>query len=91
MADEKKVEFPAPKGFLLPEGVGKGDDFDIVCTVRVKEDGTLCLTKLGDTPMPGYGEKAKGKQANDYSGLAESMQAERPMQERPVENQEGMY
>lgn len=80
----KKVEFEPPTGFTLPEGVGRGDDFDAVCTFRVKEDGTICLTRLGDTPMPGYGEKPERKRA--YTDVAQEMQAA-----RPVMNQEGSY
>jgi hypothetical protein len=51
----KPVEFQIPKGFTLPEGAEPGEDFDLVCSLRVKPNGTLCLTKLGDVDMPGYG------------------------------------
>jgi hypothetical protein len=50
--DSKKVEFTPPEGFTPPEH--KGDEFDLVCTFRVKEGGTICLIKLGETNMPGY-------------------------------------
>ena len=78
--DKKRVEFPIPKGFTLPEGTGRGDEFDAVCTFRVKENGDICLTRLGDTTMPGY-EKDKGHKPT-YSGIVEQMQAARePMME----------
>lgn len=52
-----KVEFTPPKEFTLPEGSNApGDRFDSVVTLEVDEDGKLCLVKLGDYDMPGYGK-----------------------------------
>lgn len=76
--NEKRVEFRPPAGFILPEGVGRGDEFDSVCTFKVKEDGTICLTKLGNTPMPGYGKDKDSKHKQDYSGVAQELQVARP-------------
>lgn len=51
----KQVEFAAPPG-TVPEGTEAGEEFDLVCTFQTKDGGTVCLTKMGDTPMPGYGD-----------------------------------
>ena len=56
----KRVEFIPPKDFAFPENADPDKDIDVVCSFRVK-DGKLCMTKLGDTPMPGY----DGKEEDD--------------------------
>lgn len=73
----EKVEFHPPKGFTIPEH--DGDTFDMVCTFQVKGD-EICLTKIGDTAMPGYGpkdskseEKPKAETKPNYSTYASEM------------------
>ena len=39
---------------MPPENTGEDKDFDMVCSFRAKPDGMICMTKLGDHPMPGY-------------------------------------
>jgi len=56
----KRVEFTPPSG-VVPEGTKSGEEFDLVCTFRVKPDGDVCLVMMGDTKMPGYAEREKGK------------------------------
>lgn len=51
------VEITPPKGFVVPEG--EEDEFEQVDTWRKKPDGTICLVKLGDTPMPQLDEDEK--------------------------------
>ncbi len=52
----KRIEFPVPKGLTLPEGMSAGDTLDKLSTYRIKHNGMMCLVKIGDTPMPGYGD-----------------------------------
>lgn len=50
-----KAVFSPPEGFQPPEGAdAPGKEFDMVCTLKVEEDGRLCIVKLGDQDMPGY-------------------------------------
>lgn len=72
-----RVEFKAPKG-VVPDDVSPGDSFDLVCTLRLKPNGDLCLTKIGETEMPGYDDKegdyAKTQQHREgYGGVMSSM------------------
>ena len=60
-----------PKGVAMPEGLSPGDDFDMVCTFRMTPDG-VCMTKMGDAEMPGYG-KGGNDAKPDYSGYADSL------------------
>jgi len=74
----KPVEFGIPEGFTAPEGVEAGEDFDLVCSLRMKAGGTLCLTKLGDVEMPGYKDKDE-KQRPEYGQARQMMTGESMM------------
>jgi hypothetical protein len=76
MHDEPKVRFRPPPGFQPPEGLQKGDTFDIVCTLKPEADGYLCLKKLGDAEMPGYEDDHKESQKPDYGEYARGMQGQ---------------
>lgn len=77
--NENKVEFFPPKGFSPPEQTEPGKGFDLVCTFKVKPDGAICLTRLGETDMPGYGGRDEDAHESkpDYGeyakGMAQSM------------------
>lgn len=66
----KRIEFQPPPG-VVPEGATAGEDFDLVCSFRVKADGTVCLVEMGDVDMPGY--DAKGESKPTYGEYAKSM------------------
>lgn len=73
----KLVEFRPPDG-AVPEGTGANEEFDLVCTFRVKDMGTVCLVKMGDTEMPGYndtGSKSKPDYGDMTGGMMESEDA----------------
>jgi hypothetical protein len=73
----KQVEFIPPKEVAMPEGITEGEDFDLVCTFRMKSGGVVCMTKMGDADMPGYeskGQRARPESKPDYSAMADSMQ-----------------
>lgn len=57
----KKIEFKPPPEYKAPEGKQSGDEFEDVATFKIKPDGTLCLTMIGDIEMPGYDNKAEDK------------------------------
>ena len=83
MNDERteKFEFSIPKGFVPPAGSEGGKEFNLVCSFQASEGGKLCMTKLGDVKMPGYGgEESEAKNAQeskpDYSDYAKGIQSE---------------
>lgn len=63
MMNTRKIEFHAPAG-VVPEGTKAGDEFDAVCTFRVKSDGSVCLVMMGDEKLPGYSDKADKSRAS---------------------------
>lgn len=60
----QRVEFRPPKG-SVPEGMTANEDFDLVCSFRVKDTGDVCLVKFGDAEMPGYDGKASEAPAKE--------------------------
>lgn len=74
-----EVEFVPPKDFTPPENTSQDKDWDMVCSFRTKPDGRICMTKLGDTDMPGYGSKKDQKHEEsketkpDYSEYSQSI------------------
>jgi len=71
----ERVEFKAPKG-VVPEDVKPGDTFDLVSTYRLKPNGEICLTQIGDTKMPGYEEdEYEHKEAEHREGYGDVMQS----------------
>ena len=77
----KRIEFRPPTG-SVPEGLTAVEDFDSVCTFRVKANGDICLVMLGDTQMPGYGEKPDSRAAYE---------APKGADELPVRNDASSY
>lgn len=72
-----RVEFKAPKG-VVPDDIKPGDSFDLVSTYRLKDNGEICLTKIGDAEMPGYDEgdyHDKQTHRKSYGDMAASMQS----------------
>lgn len=70
------VEFQPPSTFRIPENVKPGEEFDLVCSFKVK-DGKLCLTKLGDTDMPKYkGGGWRGGSKPDYSEYSKGIMSD---------------
>ena len=72
----KPVEFAIPEGWVVPEGAEPNEDFDLVCSLRLKPNGTLCLTKLGDVEMPGYRDKESRSERPQYGQARQMMTGE---------------
>lgn len=79
----ERVEFRPPKEFIPPES--EDGKFDVVCSFESKPGGTVCLTMLGETPMPGYGKDGDYHKESkpSYAGVANQMQAAMPGGENP--------
>lgn len=69
----KRVEFPAPQG-AVPEGTKDGEEFDSVCTFRVKGEN-VCLVVMGDVKLPGYSDKDRDKGKPSYKDEHDAMMA----------------
>jgi hypothetical protein len=42
----KEIEFESPEGFAAPEDTEQGKSFEVLATLRQKEDGKLCLEAI---------------------------------------------
>lgn len=73
----RKVEFQIPKEFVMPEGAQPGETFSAVCDFELKDNGTCCLTTMGDAKMPGY-DGNESEHRKGYDDYTKSMQTEMP-------------
>jgi hypothetical protein len=76
--DEKTIEFMAPEGMEMPEGLNPGDTFEAMATVQLGEEGKLNLTALDGMTLGGMEEEADEE---EEAGEAEEMVAEGNMSE----------
>jgi hypothetical protein len=74
--DEKTIEFMAPEGMEMPEGLNPGDTFEAMATVQLGEEGKLNLTALDGMTLGGMEE---AEEEDEEAG--EEMAAEGNMSE----------
>ena len=80
--DEKTIEFMAPEGMEMPEGLNPGDTFEAMATVQLGEEGKLNLTALDGMTLGGMEEAEKAEEAEEEGGEeGEEMTAEGNMSE----------
>lgn len=84
-SEGNKVRFEVPTSFTIPEGTADDGTFDVVCSMKREGGRNVCLVKIGDTEMPGYG-KDKGRPG--YGEYADKMRGE--MAPPPPPPTEGM-
>jgi len=75
--DEKTIEFMAPEGMEMPEGLNPGDTFEAMATVQLGEEGKLNLTALDGMTLGGM-EEAEEEEGEEEG---EEMTAEGNMSE----------
>jgi hypothetical protein len=68
----KRVSFTPPDN-SVPEGSGSGEDFDLVCTFRVCQNGEVCMTRFGDFPMEGAEHQTAPAKSRSYDEDAQAM------------------
>jgi hypothetical protein len=74
------MEFDAPEGFEMPEGLAEGDTFDAMATLKLGEEGKLVLVSLDGVALGGSdeeeeddeeGEEGKGPPQGGFLASAE--------------------
>lgn len=73
-----KAVFQPPPNFTPPEGAdAPGKEFDMVVTLKIEEDGKLCIVKLGDQDMPGYDDEEDGSKGKpSYKKYAQGLMSQ---------------
>ena len=49
--NKESIEFKAPEGMEVPEGINPGDTFEVMATVQLGEDGELYLKEVDGMPV----------------------------------------
>lgn len=67
-------EFDLPEGYPLPEGAAeKGDEFDAMVVVRLKEDGRACFVSIDGVPLGEPKASGTAPVEDDELGFMDSM------------------
>lgn len=53
----KKITFKKPETLVIPDGVSTNGEFEALATLKVEDDGTLCLVAIDDNRMEGYDDE----------------------------------
>jgi hypothetical protein len=77
---EDYVDFPMPEGFAPPDDVKPGKEFQALATLKVDEDGDLCLIALDGAPVKPEGEEADegAEDENKDQGMMDVMKQSLP-------------
>jgi hypothetical protein len=75
-SEEQHVDFPIPEGFQPPEGTKQGDEFQALATLKVDEDGDLCLLALDGAEVKPESEEEEGNE--DQGGMMDKMRQALP-------------
>jgi hypothetical protein len=66
--EENAIDFPVPEGFEVPTGVKQGDEFTVLASLKMDEDGDLQLTKIDGIPVKGESEEDEEKEGEEPEG-----------------------
>lgn len=70
--DKKYIEFQVPEGYVVPEEAAGGKEFDAVATLKVKEDGSICLVAIdGSEVANGAKQEEYKEEAPEDDGMGE--------------------
>lgn len=67
-------EFKTPQGYIVPEGLNEGETFEDIATFKLKSNGQVCITKMGDSPIQDEGSETKDDEPADL-GTATGMES----------------
>ena len=57
--NKESIEFMAPEGMEVPEGINPGDTFEVMATVQLGEEGELYLKEVDGMAVGGEMEEAE--------------------------------
>lgn len=68
-------EFKVPEGYQAPEGIKEGEEFQELCTLKLKADGKMmCVVEVGEHRVGGADREdyRKGVEERATSSMSES-------------------
>ena len=84
-SEEQYVDFPMPEGFQPPDDTKQGDEFQALATLKVDEDGDLCLLALdGAEVKPEVEEGDEEETPDNGAGMAETLRKNLPSTGMPA-------
>lgn len=74
--EKEAIEFKAPEGLEIPEGINPGDTFEVMATVALGEEGELYLKEIDGLPIaaePDQEENTEEEGDDSAGGFLEAM------------------
>ncbi len=62
---EENIDFPMPEGFEPPKGTKPGQEFEALATLKIDEDGDLCLLKIDGADVKPESEENESKEGDE--------------------------
>ena len=75
---KESIEFKAPEGMEVPEGINPGDTFEVMATVQLGEEGELYLKEVDGMSVGGEMEEAEEEGEMEGEMMAEGEGEEMP-------------
>lgn len=76
--NKESIEFMAPEGMEVPEGINPGDTFEVMATVQLGEEGELYLKEIDGMSIGGEMEESEGEEEMEMEMENESEGEEMP-------------
>lgn len=74
--NKESIEFMAPEGMEVPEGINPGDTFEVMATVQLGEEGELYLKEVDGMPIGAEDMEESEDQSEEEEMASEEMSAE---------------
>jgi hypothetical protein len=74
--EKESIEFMAPEGMEMPEGLNPGDTFESMATVQLGEDGELYLKALDGMALGSAEEEEEEDEGGESEMMAEGDMSE---------------
>ncbi len=73
--NKESIEFMAPEGMEVPEGINPGDTFEVMATVQLGEEGELYLKEVDGMPV-GVEDMEESEDQGEEEMVSEEMSGE---------------
>ena len=79
--NKESIEFMAPEGMEVPEGINPGDTFEVMATVQLGEEGELYLKEVDGMALGGEMEEAEEEVGGEEMAMESEEMPEGDMSE----------
>lgn len=71
-----KIKFKKPETLVIPDGISTSGEFEALATLKLEDDGTLCLVAIDDNRI--NSEESEGEEGKEEMEGESEMMEEMP-------------